>query len=151
MSGGHGLSEQMLGDLQAAFNLFDANKDGSIDAAELGRMMKALGGGEDVSDREVRDMITEVDMSGTGTVEFNEFLFMMAKRIKDPESNDDARKAFSVFDTDKSGFIDGPKLRAGLKRLGEDLSESEVAQIIKDADKDGDGKLSFEDFSAMMS
>lgn len=114
-------------------------------------MITALGGGGGgISDREIADMITEVDMSGTGTVEFNEFLFMMAKRIKDPENKDDARKAFEVFDTDGSGFIDAAKLQAGLARLGEKLSDAEVQQIIKDSSKGGD-KLSFDDFTAMMS
>lgn len=36
--------------------------------------------------------------SGNGTIDFEEFLHMMAKKIKDTDSEDELREAFRVFD-----------------------------------------------------
>ena len=43
-------------------------------------------------------MINEVDEDGNGTIEFDEFLVMMAKKVKENESSDDIKEAFKVFD-----------------------------------------------------
>ena len=38
------------------------------------------------TETELRDMINEVDEDGNGTIEFDEFLVMMAKKVKENES-----------------------------------------------------------------
>ena len=55
-------------------------------------------------------MINEVDVDGSGSIEFDEFLIMMAKKIKDNEQNNDIREAFRVFDRDSDGFISPEEL-----------------------------------------
>ncbi|KYQ96696.1 actin bundling protein [Tieghemostelium lacteum] len=59
------------------FKVFDENGDGSISAQELQKIMTSLG--EKVTGVQVRDMIKEVDTDNSGTVDFNEFLQVMAK------------------------------------------------------------------------
>ena len=39
-------------------------------------------------------------MIGNGTIDFSEFLAMMAKKLKDTDSEDEIREAFRVFDKD---------------------------------------------------
>lgn len=55
-------------------------------------------------------MINEVDVDGSGSIEFDEFLIMMAKKIKENEQNNDIREAFRVFDRDSDGFISPEEL-----------------------------------------
>lgn len=43
---------------------------------------------------ELRDMVNEVDQDGNGTIEFNEFLQMMSKKMKDSDGEDELREAF---------------------------------------------------------
>ena len=43
-------------------------------------------------------MINEVDKDGTGSLDFPEFLSMMAMKINDQNLEDDLREAFQVFD-----------------------------------------------------
>ena len=43
-------------------------------------------------------MVNEVDKDGTGSVDFPEFLSMMAMKINDQNAEDEIREAFKVFD-----------------------------------------------------
>ncbi len=42
---------------------------------------------------------------GNGTIDFPEFLTMMARKMKDTDSEEEIREAFRVFDKDGNGFI----------------------------------------------
>lgn len=43
---------------------------------------------------ELRDMVNEVDQDGNGTIEFNEFLQMMSKKMKGAEGENELKEAF---------------------------------------------------------
>lgn len=43
-------------------------------------------------------MVNEVDQDGNGTIEFNEFLQMMSKKMKDADGDEELREAFRYFD-----------------------------------------------------
>ena len=43
-------------------------------------------------------MVNEVDKDGTGSIDFPEFLAMMAMKINDQNAEDEIREAFKVFD-----------------------------------------------------
>jgi calmodulin len=60
-------------------------------------------------------------------------------------------EAFAVFDVDKDGFITKGELRQIMNRLGENLTDEQLDAMIKEADKDGDGKVNAEEFRALMS
>ena len=45
-------------------------------------------------------MINEVDADGNGDIDFSEFLTMMARKMKDTDSEDEIKEAFKVFDKD---------------------------------------------------
>jgi len=63
---------------------------------------------------------------------------------------DDMRQAFKVFDIDGNGTIDEKELRATMNKLGENLSDADVKAMIHAADKNGDGKIDYEEFIKMM-
>ena len=50
-------------------------------------------------------MINEVDADGNGNIDFPEFLTMMARKMKDTDSEEEILEAFKVFDKDGNGFI----------------------------------------------
>lgn len=48
---------------------------------------------------------------GNGTIDFPEFLTMMARKMKDTDSEEEIREAFRVFDKDGNGLISAAELR----------------------------------------
>ena len=46
-----------------------------------------------------------------GTIDFPEFLTMMARKMKDTDSEEEIREAFRVFDKDGNGYISAAELR----------------------------------------
>ena len=59
-----------------------------------------------------------VDADGNGTIDFPEFLTMMARKMKDTDSEEEILEAFKVFDKDGNGFISAAELRHIMTNLG---------------------------------
>lgn len=67
------------------------------------------------------------------------------------DKNMKLRFAFRIYDMDNDGFISNGELYQVLKSMvGNNLKENQLQQIVDKtviyADKDGDGKISFEEF-----
>merc|ERR1712224_780976 len=92
----------------------------------------------------------QVDADGNGTIDFPEFLTMMARKMKDTDSEEEILEAFKVFDKDGNGFISAAELRHIMTNLGEKLTDEEVDEMIREADIDGDGQINYEEFVKMM-
>lgn len=98
----------------------------------------------------MQDMINEVDANGNGTIDFPEFLTLVSRKMKDTDSEEELSEAFKVFDRDGTGFISAVELRHVMANLGEKLTDEEVAEMIREADMDGDGQINYSDFVCMM-
>jgi len=67
--------------LREQFDEADADNSDSIDANELMAVCQSLG--ENVSMKQVKQMIAEVDDDGSGEIEWDEYLIIMGKKRKD--------------------------------------------------------------------
>lgn len=56
------------------------HSSGTITTKELGTVMRSLG--QNPTEAELQDMINEVDADGNGTIDFPEFLALMARKMK---------------------------------------------------------------------
>ncbi|CAJ1375433.1 unnamed protein product [Effrenium voratum] len=63
----------------------------------------------------------------------------------------DLRKAFRLFDQDRSGYIEAAELRQALPLMGEEVPDSRINELFQLVDKDKTGLIDFEEFSAMVS
>merc|ERR1712139_194635 len=82
---------------------------------------------------------------GEGIIDFPTSLEVMAKKMKDPETEEELIEAFKVFDTDGSGSLSAAELRQAMMSSGEKLSDEEIDEIIREVDVDGDGEISYEE------
>ncbi|XP_052516539.1 centrin-1 [Budorcas taxicolor] len=66
------------------------------------------------------------------------------------EQKQEVREAFDLFDADGSGTIDVKELKVAMRALGFEPRKEEMKRMIADVDKEGTGKISFNDFLAVM-
>ena len=66
-----------LDEVKGAFDVFDENKDGFIDAKELQRVMHALGVKDKASMDDCKKMIRLFDDNDDGRIDFDEFVKLM--------------------------------------------------------------------------
>ena len=58
--------------LREIFDMFDRDGGGTVDEEEIGQIMRTLG--HEPTPTELQELIAKVDESGSGDVEFNEFV-----------------------------------------------------------------------------
>lgn len=65
-----------------------------------------------------------------------------------------AEKTFDKYDTDKSGYLERSEIKALLeadfKEFGIEVSEADIDVLLASTDKDGDGKISKEEYVSMI-
>jgi Ca2+-binding EF-hand superfamily protein len=94
--------------------------------------------------------VSQVDKDGSGTVDFTEFLDIMTSKIGDRDSREEMIKAFRLFDDDETGKISFRNLKRVALELGESISDEELQEMIDEADRDGDGEVSQDEFIKIM-
>ena len=122
-----------------AFDEFDVNKDGHITSSELKTVLKKLG--QNPTDQEIADFIKACDVDKNGTIEFGEFCRYLV---------DLRRKIFNEIDADGNGYITPEEVCSGFKKFGVDLTMDDAKAIVKGADTDGDGRVSYNEFVKAM-
>jgi calmodulin len=65
-------------------------------------------------------------------------------------TEEQVRAQFNNLDKDGNGVISAQELREVLAALGDQLSDEDVNEIIRDVDTDGDGQVNYEEFLAHM-
>ncbi|XP_036328195.1 UHRF1-binding protein 1-like isoform X4 [Rhagoletis pomonella] len=65
---------------------------------------------------------------------------------EDDEKMDIMRKAFQMFDTQKSGFIETLRLKTILNSMGQMFEESELQELVDENDPEDTGKVNFDGF-----
>lgn len=142
------LTEAQISEYKEAFGLFDRDGDGCITASELGTVIRALG--KSPTQAEINAIIKEVDPDSRGIINLPEFLSVMARDLKNYNSEQDLRNAWKVFDREGKGVLTAAELRHILSSIGEKLSKEELDDLMKEADPDAKGKVQYEEFVRMM-
>ena len=73
------LTEEQRQEIKEAFDLFDTNAKGEIDAKELKVAMRALGFEPKKDD--IRRILQEVDAKGEGVIRFEDFMDIMTGKM----------------------------------------------------------------------
>ena len=103
----------------------------------------------------VQRAIDVFDTDGDGRVDFREFILGTSQFSVRGDGQRKLRFAFSIYDLDKDGYISNGELFQVLKMMvGDRLKDWQLQQLVDKTiillDKDGDGKISFQEFSAVV-
>ena len=96
-------------------------------------------------------MIDEVDADGNGSLEFPEFLNLMANKMRHTDTEEELIEAFKIFDRDGDQLIRVAEIRHVFDILGEKMSYDEIKDMISLADSDGDAdSINYTEFCKLM-
>jgi calcium-dependent protein kinase len=132
------------------FNQIDVNDDGRINKDELYNGLKDQLRIKNLK-KEVDIIFKKLDMDGNGSIEYEEFI--RAAVNKDFFISDEIIEfAFKFFDKDNSGEITYDEIKEVFKDSMIKSSKEEISlkKIIDEVDKNGDGVISYEEFSLIM-
>jgi serine/threonine protein kinase len=138
----HKSSVQEIIDMRRAFEKFDKSKDGVITVDEFKSAMELC---DEYSDEEVNAMFDQLNVNHNGHIMYTEFIAATLE-IKGRVEEKRLAEAFDHIDDDDSGYISKGDLR---KLLGERATSEKIDKLIEEADTDGDGQISFDEFLVM--
>jgi len=141
-------TEDQIAEFKEAYEIFDKDGDGSISTKELGTVMRSLG--QILTEDTLNQMIEEVDIDKSGTIDFREFLGLMEKKLRENDTEDELLEAFRVFDRDGKGYISVKEYKYILASSGENLMEEEIDNLVSQIDSNNDGYIDYEDFVRVM-
>ena len=142
------LQEEKVTECKEVFDLFDKDKDGSINEKELGNILRSLG--HDPTDQDLSEMINEVDNNSDSKIEFEEFCKIMNNKLKQNDVEQELIEAFKIFDKDGKGLISENEFKHIMLSLGEKISEEELEEMMKKADPDKKGFVNYKQFAKVI-
>ncbi|CAF3340685.1 unnamed protein product [Rotaria socialis] len=135
--------------LQEEFNKFDKDKTGRISAINFRQVI--------VHDAHLKvfhpstiDTYIATLSHQTGWIDFEqfkEFMTLDTSKFKTSLITIELKQAFDEVDTNKDGFISPQEARLGITFAGQRIAGSHFSGIVHMFDDNGDGKMSFEEFS----
>ena len=138
------LTDEQIIEFREAFQAFDKDGNGSITTKELGTVMRSLG--QNLSEAEIKEMIDIVDEDKNGTIDFQEFLHLMARKMKIIDKEEELLDAFNILDRDGSGKISKYELRYIIMSTDSKIKGDDIEDIIKTIGTDEEGKIDLQDF-----
>ena len=142
------MSRRQRKKFQETFAQFDKDSSGSISAGELKTMMQALG--HRPTDDDIIDILASVDKDHSGFIEVDEFLAMMARRVKVIENIEEVKRAFRLFDVNGDGFVSKEEVGVVMINMGDKMTDGEIEILMEKADINKDGRMDYEEFVTMM-
>mmetsp|Transcript_44804 Transcript_44804/g.103639 ORF Transcript_44804/g.103639 Transcript_44804/m.103639 type:complete len:357 (+) Transcript_44804:1-1071(+) len=109
-----GFTKAELEEISRAFYFYDSNSSGAVDVVELGGVLRWLG--YPVSIEQQQELMDDVDMDGSGEVDFDELLKIM-RWYKEVEYRN-LQRAYQEGDLDGSGTLDKREIQQLLPSLG---------------------------------
>ena len=140
------LQEEEILDLNKLFKAFDEDNDGQIDYKEFEQGIMRLNS-KGIKKEEIQSMFDEIDSDNNKKIDYTEFIAATLQKnvfLKKEKLFD----AFSALDTDKNGKIAKDDLMGVLKLQPQ--HDKFVTELIKSADKNGDGYIDYKEFVDMM-
>ncbi|OII71490.1 calcineurin subunit B [Cryptosporidium andersoni] len=131
--------------IYGCFKALDTNQNGELDPHELFDM-------PEIADNPlVKRVISIFDTNEDGKVSFVEFVIGLARLMAGSDPEQKMKFAFDIYDVNKDGWISNGELFKVMKMMvGDNLEDIQLQQLVDrciiQADKDGDGLISYDEF-----
>jgi len=140
------LKEDDVKDLIAIFKKIDVNGDGTISFAELKEGLKTINKVKNMNlkEEDLKELFSKIDLDDSGTINYTEFIAATMNQ-KLGKTKEQFYQAFKTFDGDKDGKLSYEEICQIIQpKTPEDIQY--IKKLIKDADRNGDGQIDFEEF-----
>jgi len=97
-----GISEELMAEFKDLFTYFDKEKTGGLKRNEFKACVQSLG--EQMNKQDIDTLFATADTDRNGTLDFNEFVAFMGKRMTDTDSQQEVLEAFKLL-SNKRDYI----------------------------------------------
>lgn len=129
------------------FMLMDTDRDGKVTYEELRAGLRKVG--SQLGEAEIKLLMEVADADGNGYLDYGEFVAVTI-HLQKMENDEHFHRAFMYFDKDESGYIELDELRDALADESAETDNDVLTEIMREVDTDKDGRISYEEFVAMM-
>lgn len=137
------LKDEDIADLKATFETLDADKSGTLTIKEI---LEGIEQHKVDIPEDMQAVLAGLDTDGSGTIDYTEFIAAtMEKKVYATDAMMWA--AFRTFDLDGDGVITKAELK---KAMSDGVDDTALIAMIAEADINGDGEISFEEFKTMI-
>ncbi|KAG5450351.1 Dynein regulatory complex protein 8 [Clonorchis sinensis] len=146
-------NNDMENKITEAFDLFDHERNKTIDFRELGTVVRAIGGVP--SEAEVLQMVRELENDPpNGYINFERFLPHMMEAIEQEKfagaSEEELMKAFAILDPEKKGYMTAAALESIMANEGEQFSSDELEEMLAAATDTSKGKIVYREYVVLL-
>jgi len=122
------LNEDQVEEFKSAFDLFDEAQQGHLKKADVQNVFNKYG--VKIDAKQLEELWKEGDPHATGQITFPQFMSMMARKMKQTDSQADLLEAFRVFDPYGDNYIDEKELSEALLQTGDKLTKDELGELL---------------------
>ncbi|PAN45634.1 hypothetical protein PAHAL_9G131800 [Panicum hallii] len=141
------LSVEEVEVIRDMFALMDTDKDGRVTLQELKVGLRKVG--SKLAEPEMELLMEAADVNGNGYLDYGEFVAITI-HLQRLSNDGHLRTAFLFFDKDSSGYIERAELADALADENGHTDEAALNNVLREVDTDKDGRISFDEFVAMM-
>lgn len=141
------LSVEEVEVIRDMFTLMDTDRDGKVTYEELRAGLRKVG--SQLAEAEIKMLMEVADVDGNGVLDYGEFVAVTI-HLQRMENDEHFRRAFMFFDKDGSGYIELTELREALADESGETDIMVLNEIMREVDTDKDGRISYDEFVAMM-
>ncbi|XP_059655581.1 probable calcium-binding protein CML16 [Cornus florida] len=144
------LQSDQLKQLKDIFKRFDMDADGSLTHLELAALLRSLG--LKPTGDQLYALLGNMDANGNGLIEFDELVDAILPDMSEEVliNQEQLLEVFRSFDRDGNGYITAAELAGQMSKMGHPLTYRELSEMMIEADTNGDGVISFNEFASIM-
>lgn len=140
------VEQEEMNKIKRIYKLFDENNDGCISIEELILGFEEIG--YLINEEEISCIVQNLDPRGTGNIEYEDFISIFIDKNKLFEE-ENLRKAFELFDIDKSQSISIEEIRSVFSKNNK-FNEKMTEEVIRQLDIKNNDEITFEEFKNIM-